>query len=47
MYFTCLIYIASNIMNIENQDMLKINNMKACKHKWELEIVPKTNRANL
>ena len=31
MYITCLIYIASNIMNMENQDMLKINNMKACK----------------
>ena len=23
--------IASNIMNMENQNMLKINNMKACK----------------
>ena len=26
-----LIYIASNIMKMKNQDMLKINNMKACK----------------
>jgi len=29
MYITYLIYIASNIMNIENQIMLRISNMKA------------------
>ena len=34
-------------MNMKNQDMLKIINEKACKQNEELEIVTKTNRANL
>ena len=35
--------IAFNLINIKNQDMLKNIHMKACKHKWELEIAIKTN----
>ena len=30
MYVTSLIIMAFNIMNMEKQNMLKINNMKAC-----------------
>jgi len=31
MYITSLINTTFNIMNMKNQNMLKINNMKACK----------------
>ena len=31
MYIISLIYVASNVMNMENQNMLRINNMKVCK----------------
>ena len=31
MYITSLIYMTFNVMNMEKQNMLKINDMKACK----------------
>ena len=46
MYVTNLIIMTFNIIIIKH-DMLKINHMKACKHKWKLEIVTKTKRAHL
>ena len=46
MYISSLINIAINIMNMENQNMLKINHVKSCKQNKELEIVTKTNMAN-
>ena len=46
MYITSLIIMAYNIIIMKNH-MLKISNMKACKLNEKLEIVTKTNRANL
>ena len=36
-----------NILIMKHQNMLKMNNMKACKHKWELEIVTKTEKEHI
>ena len=47
MYATSLINMAFNIIVMKNQNMLKINIMKACKLNKELEIVTKINKANL
>ena len=47
MYITSLIIMAFNIITMKNQNMLKINNIKACKLNEELKIVTKTIRAHL
>ena len=47
MHIISLIIMSFNILIMKHQNILKMNNMKACKHNWELEIVTKTNRAHL
>ena len=46
MYVNSLIIMAFIIIIMKHQNMLK-STMKACKHKWELEIVTKTVRVHL
>ena len=47
MYITSLIIMTFDIIIMKNQNMLKINNIKACKLNGKLEIVTKIISAHL
>ena len=47
MYITSLINMTFNTIIMKSQNMLKINNVKACKLNEELEIIIKTKRTHL